>query len=466
MKLSICIPTHHGRRAVLSAALDRIAAGAGELSRLGLQVVISDNASADGTDAMVAAFSARHPDLEVAYHRNARDIRLANIFRVVEHADGDWCWLFGSDDLLLRGALGRLEHAITEFPEASGFAFGKANIGPDESTRLNLDVSAFFPDPLDRRLIEGYDAIVGELAFQYAFLSTNVVRCDRWSAAARRVGPDVVDRHPDWPQLLVLADMAREDPAWAWLPEVFVAARSGQWYLTEGDGPQPDLARFHAVLADGLRRAWAEVARERPALRARLLDKSQACVAAVESVRLIKLDPDQTPARDARMLWSLGRAFWRVPAFRRTCVPLLLTPSAVVRRRVARRPSGTPAPDPVATRLDVTGVTATRTNELMRVGCAITNRGRHPLRTEHPYPVRIGARWADAATGQIVSDAGRLLLPRLVPAGSTVNVLGMIQTPAAPGRYELRVSPVQEMVAWFDDLDAANGSAHPVDLGA
>ena len=39
-----------------------------------------------------------------------------------------------------------------------------------------------------------------------------------------------------------------------------------------------------------------------------------------------------------------------------------------------------------------------------------------------------------------------------------------VSAPWEPGRYELRISPVQELVAWFDDVDPANGARFEVEL--
>ena len=38
-----------------------------------------------------------------------------------------------------------------------------------------------------------------------------------------------------------------------------------------------------------------------------------------------------------------------------------------------------------------------------------------------------------------------------------MTVEGRVNAPWVPGDYELRISPVQELVAWFDDIDPANG---------
>lgn len=71
-RLSVCIPTHHGRCALLEEALESIAAQA--TPDLALEVVVSDNASRDGTEAMIEHFRARHPQLALVYARNERDV--------------------------------------------------------------------------------------------------------------------------------------------------------------------------------------------------------------------------------------------------------------------------------------------------------------------------------------------------------------------------------------------------------
>lgn len=93
MKLSICIPTYNRARFLgdtLNAFLP--------LLDRDVQIVISDNASTDGTAEIVDNFRRRFP--QVTYHRWEQNMGASrNYLKVVELAEGDYCWLFGSDDI-------------------------------------------------------------------------------------------------------------------------------------------------------------------------------------------------------------------------------------------------------------------------------------------------------------------------------------------------------------------------------
>lgn len=458
-RLSVCIPTHHGRCALLEEALESIAAQA--TPDLALEVVVSDNASRDGTEAMIEHFRARHPQLALVYARNERDVRLQNIMRVVERATGDWCWLFGSDDVMTEDGLRVVADAIARYPDAAGIGFGKVNFSHDMDLRLAPDAPAFFPTATDTTVYTGFERVVGELAFQHAYLGTNVVRRPRWLAAAERAGSDVAHRHPDWPQLVIIAEMVRRDPAWVWLPDVLVRARAGRPYLVEQDGAEPNLARMHATLVDGLRNVWAEIAGRGTPLHRALLGKSYGVAASDDVVRNIKLQRGQTLGRDLTILRSFTRAFWRLPEFRRRCLPLLLVPAvagrAAGRAGRRRRPMTPLSPQEIATHVRATLPGVLRPRESAPVTCVVANHGSRELRPRAPHPVALGFRWFERPTGRLVLDGGRARLPCPLRSGESVTVEGRVNAPWVPGDYELRISPVQELVAWFDDIDPANG---------
>jgi putative sugar O-methyltransferase len=90
----------------------------------------------------------------------------------------------------------------------------------------------------------------------------------------------------------------------------------------------------------------------------------------------------------------------------------------------------------------------------------VRNRGTRPLRTAGREPVHIGSRWFDEAGAYVVDGPRARLWPALWPRRSQTVEL-MLAAPAAPGRYDLRVAPVREFVAWFDDLDPDNGLRAP-----
>src|SRR5437764_14939232 len=111
-RLSICIPTHNGRRAELQHLLGTILSQLTPSDQARVEIVISDNASSDGTEEMVRAAAADH-SRSLAYHRNHRDIGgTANIFRSVDLAAGEYCWVVGSDDGLEPRALETVLHTL------------------------------------------------------------------------------------------------------------------------------------------------------------------------------------------------------------------------------------------------------------------------------------------------------------------------------------------------------------------
>ena len=87
------------------------------------------------------------------------------------------------------------------------------------------------------------------------------------------------------------------------------------------------------------------------------------------------------------------------------------------------------------------------------VTCRIENLGPAFLVSAPPHPVHISYRWLAGSTAE---EGERTRLPgSIAPSTSAECYLG-VRAPAMPGVYELRVTLVQEGVAWFDDLDARN----------
>jgi len=99
MKLSICIPTFNRveqLREILTCLLPQLEEG--------MEVVISDNASADETESMVATYMSQYSC--ITYHRWPKNMGAdRNYLKVVEQAHGEYCWLFGSDDLVEPGCV-------------------------------------------------------------------------------------------------------------------------------------------------------------------------------------------------------------------------------------------------------------------------------------------------------------------------------------------------------------------------
>jgi abequosyltransferase len=111
MKLSICIATFK-RAAFIAETLESIVA---QLMP-GMEIVIVDGASPDGTEAAVAPFVARYP--EVRYVREPVNSGVdADYDKAVGYARGDYVWLMSDDDLFLAGAVAKVLAALDGKPD-------------------------------------------------------------------------------------------------------------------------------------------------------------------------------------------------------------------------------------------------------------------------------------------------------------------------------------------------------------
>jgi hypothetical protein len=109
--------------------------------------------------------------------------------------------------------------------------------------------------------------------------------------------------------------------------------------------------------------------------------------------------------------------------------------------------------------------------EAMRVGSPVTI----PVRITNPttetwsaagdgtgvLSVRLSYRWLDIGGRAIVVDGLRTLLPGDLGPGESLVVDAKVAPPDMPGRYVLRLSLVQEAVAWFD---AESGGASEMEI--
>jgi len=109
--LSICIPTLN-RAGFIGETLDSIVA---QLEP-GVEVVIVDGGSTDGTDRVVAPYIARFP--QIRYVRKGEGAKASNAgfdrdcSHAVELAVGSHCWLMTDDDVLNPGAVSRVLQAV------------------------------------------------------------------------------------------------------------------------------------------------------------------------------------------------------------------------------------------------------------------------------------------------------------------------------------------------------------------
>jgi len=135
-----------------------------------------------------------------------------------------------------------------------------------------------------------------------------------------------------------------------------------------------------------------------------------------------------------------------------------------------RTPERVVWPDqPVATnecRVSINAIVSRRlpSNDRVEVPYSVTNNGRAVLGSGGVNPVMVSYRWfPEDHLGEAI-DGIRNSLPGLLFPGASVNGTLVVHTPSRRGRWRLRVSLVQEQIAWFDDLDSDNGIERVVEV--
>ena len=103
IKLSICIPTYN-RANFLPDLLDSIVKQIDDSNKDIIEIVISDNASQDNTREVVESYRSRVSNL-VYFRWDENNGADRNFIKVVELAKGEYCWLMGSDDVVVNASI-------------------------------------------------------------------------------------------------------------------------------------------------------------------------------------------------------------------------------------------------------------------------------------------------------------------------------------------------------------------------
>ncbi|SDN50902.1 abequosyltransferase [Desulfonauticus submarinus] len=97
--LSICIPTYN-RAKFLPDAIESILNQITPDIKDMVEICISDNASTDNTEEIVKEYQGKNI-CKIVYHKNEENIGAdRNYLKVIEIANGEYCWWLGSDDAL------------------------------------------------------------------------------------------------------------------------------------------------------------------------------------------------------------------------------------------------------------------------------------------------------------------------------------------------------------------------------
>jgi abequosyltransferase len=328
VKLSICIPTHHGRAATLRVLLRSIAQQAG-VNAGDVEICVSDNASEDGTAALIDELRQTSPFAN-AYHSFPVDVRgVRNFLNVVEMAQGEYCWMIGSDDLVLEGGLAAVLKALTEHPLEAA-TVNKLNLDHELAHFVGPDASLIVPhDPSATRVLRGFDNVAAELGMLFTYMSTHIFRRRAWQAVVAEHGLERLLWTRHFPHTFVYCQIARREKEWLWIGDYCVAQRLGNYCLLEETGHRESLYAMQ-VLED-VEKVWTSVMSRDSAAYETLMTRHFIVYWNPFNVRKYLCEPAMTDAEARAMRELAVRCFQNVALFWMTCYPLLILPRSFIR---------------------------------------------------------------------------------------------------------------------------------------
>lgn len=183
-RLSICIPTYN-RRKYLGETITSISRQIDAADASQVEICVSDNASTDDTEALIAEIQQSTP-VRIVYSRSERNMGAdANYLRAVELASGDYCWLMGSDDVAMPGSVQTFLREIENGHDVylCNRVDCDINMNPVRNNFwLDESVSTSIFDLADPVQFEKYTRLSKSIGALFSYLSSLVFKRKKWVA--------------------------------------------------------------------------------------------------------------------------------------------------------------------------------------------------------------------------------------------------------------------------------------------
>ncbi len=313
--ISICIPTYN-RAEFLPDLLDSISVQADD----DIEVVISDNASTDDTEAVIDIYRPRIRNLVYsrAPENQGHD---RNYLRAASMAGNRYLWFMGSDDAVEPDAIANIRGALSRHPGVAGMSIAARGFD------YHLKHPIYFNDIIASNvpaetILRGPDEVSASIGTSFGYLSVILVDRILW---AQSVHNNPVERYFNaFVHVFVILNVLRQNPLWLCYPRPLVRWRSGNdSFLVFGQQKrmETDVKGMDAVFGDVL-------GRSSPAYRAvtnamiRLHVRAKVIGAKIRGENL---------AYYRVVIPLLLRFYWQYPSFWLTVFPLFFVPSFVMR---------------------------------------------------------------------------------------------------------------------------------------
>lgn len=335
LRLSICIPTHQGRAAVLKKAIDSVLVQLTPSMRTQVQICISDNASEDETQKVVERCIQKYPGVFI-YHRHPKNLGFTrNLLALVSLAQGEYCWLLSSDDALAENGLSRVLAALAGNPGLAGLTMDLRYYDRSLTHCIREDMPAVLLPrrPKQAQVYTSPSQIFRECGLVQGGFSMQVFDRKLWLEALNDAGETKCASFQFFPYLYLFGRMVKKRPSWLWLPEKLVWSRTDNDYLSQE--MSLNALRYQTGVMNELFCIWKDLFGADSATCQSLMKRNGRLFWSAAALLSYKSCYTCTAADEARALGIWTRCLFFLPAFWLTAFPVLLTPRFVVHPAVS-----------------------------------------------------------------------------------------------------------------------------------
>jgi abequosyltransferase len=224
--LTVGIPTYN-RGAYLAETLESIV---GQVTDE-VEIVVSDNASQDDTEQIVARFRERFP--RITYFRWPENMGAdRNYLKVAELSTGEYCWFMGSDDIAEPGAIRSILDSLKKYPNLAGISVNGNGYKFTFDNRFT-DRLVTQKHLTSTRIFASVARIFCSLGDYFGYLPGQVVNRDLWQRVVAE--NDLTPYFNAYIHIFVIGRMATINPRWLYLDDRCVGWRGGNdSFLSEG----------------------------------------------------------------------------------------------------------------------------------------------------------------------------------------------------------------------------------------
>lgn len=331
-RLTFCIPTHDGRGPFLHEVLHSIFTQIEDVPPGCLTVSISDNASQDSTQEVVADFQARFPGL-IRYSRHeVNQGFLPNMLQALGEAPGDYGWLFSSDDCVAPGGVKRVWEALRDHPGLGGMT---VDFQPYDSTlthpRPGIDHRVYPADWEKTHLYSSLEDAFGECASLMGYFSGQIMSLPLWREARDAIGLDALRRAGYFCYVYLNGEILRRQPRWLWLGGPVVQNRTDNDSVTRE--MNRNLMRYQTAVLNDMTWVWGKVLGRHSRTFRRLVRVNAGAVWSWRSLCSYKVSAC-TRRDEAQAVIDWTRVLYFLPAYWLSTFLVLLIPRSVLRLAV------------------------------------------------------------------------------------------------------------------------------------